>query len=1567
MTPHTRASLFRFRSILLFAAILCVLTASGAAAWMPEAAPAVARTVQYTYDAAGRLTTADYGEHVITYTYDNAGNPTHQEVGSGEQKLFLPMIQRLSLGWGGSVALAGLLLLLVAAAPRLERSGTQLRRAARRLARWARQLLHLTLLLALLLPAAMPTPARAQPPAPVTGAGPQTPLTPGIGLTRDWSYAVEVGDPIGAGSGAYRFTKPLMSLNTLIPLDLTLIYDINMGYVSNIWLPYRFYWSPYSVGKYDQNVNGKTFTTFQMPDGNWISFKRSGADWALADPTEDVGIAVYRDNGSSVRYTLHETTRYFFLMDPVAERVYLYEKVAGNRARLIRISDRNGNSLTYSYDPDYEAIDPTLLVRVDDGLGSYLRMNYTHVAGQIMLWQVWLREFDAAVVFRYDAAAADNGGALVLRSVEDTPFNTTTFAYSTANCPGGCVVQQTMALGNTPYTQTYSTVNLAGEADVRVTSQTDAHGNVTALAYSTTGNVVTATTADGATSHYEHFSAHSRPKALTDPQGSVIQLTKNEYEQITSVTDRLGGATTMTYHAPTGKLASLTNAAGGAIAFTYSPREQSFASPDATETTAFTFYDLIRVDYPATATYSAAAPDAVFEQFAYDDRGNVLTHTDTAGQLWTYICNARGQILTAANPTGGVATFTYDDATGTLATSTNSDAGAGVTTYTYYQGTKSLASITYPDGARVTLARDGNDRITVRRLVGAPGDTFLSRATYYDYDTNGNSTQVTDFAGATVMTYDAMDRIAQVRGGTGTTTTLAYDAVGRLATVSDPTGVVTTYGYDVRGGAAGSTHPWRNQVTRGGTTWRMSYDAEGLVAAATTPLGRTTTFARDALGNVTGVTDALGDTTTLTYDALNRLTTVTDPLNRTTAYGYDAHDLLTSVTAPGVGAATYDRDAAGNLTAIHDLNGNVWSFGYSANGRLIAQTDPLARTTTQSYDARGRLTVTTYPDAATLTRSYDAASNLIGLHSASSQATLRATTAVSLGFTYDRADRLTQTDGLLLAYDAENRVIGTSEGYATDYDATYDAAGRLKTVDYALSDLVATYTYSPTTGLLMRVSDSHGNAVDFSYDGDFRLAGLARSNGVTAALTWDAADRLTRIQDGSITDLRYTLDAAGQVTALHMNAPLDPATHLQGAANTLTFDAAGQISSAGYSYDACGRQTAAPGATYTWDDASRLAAINTTTLTYNGLGDVRTRSADGVTTHYYYNHALGMAPIVAEGQETASAARQTTPDTIFPARYYVYTPDGALLYSVDRDGRPTFYHFDRTGSTLALTDGSGAVTDAYAYDPYGKLLAHTGTSTQPFTFVGQWGVRHEAGTLYQMRARYYDAGTQRFLSREPSGQRIYDPLQINPYQYAKGDPVKYIDNSGNVPIDPDFLPQWTPEQQDQFTNELGALNDWLGERGSVGFKVQVDKKGRSSPYFDHSAGLMDAPETGIQFGFFVMKWACKFWGQRCDEEILKGLAVMEWLILHAGRRQALAILGKQEGIEKQLLQMQKQLRQRWQARVEAVNPEYQRERIEAANQRDQAMRSADAIVDQFSGFMLSPEEALSRMKGLLNR
>lgn len=1209
----------------------------------------------------------------------------------------------------------------------------------------------------------------AQGPAPTSTPAP-APRSPSGGpnaYNYDLGNPAAAFDPVSASNGAYMFGKSLFALGGPLPLNFDLYYHTNLPPSRASTLLMNFGWSPMTNGIANSpgiSGTGTTYTNIRLPNGNIIAFKKvlGSAAWALVGAGE-LGFA---DNGSRIQYALKETPHFFYLMDPVAGLVYIYTNSYGVADAPLDprcILDRNHNTLTFTFSDGK----PT---RIDDGLGRRLDLTFAYIS----FLETVTDQNGRQVTFTYDPSGADNGGYLTLRSVTDPMSRTTTFGYA-----GGfydLVAAETLPRGNKPISNTYAS------GSRNVISQRDAYSNTTI--FTKTGMVMAVQAPDGNIARYQHTSNFSPPKAYTDTTNAAVNLTKNGNNQITSITDRFGDTTSATFHAESGKLASVTNAKGNTLAYTYTAQDQTFTNPiSPTDQVTFTFYNLTRVDYPATAAALRAqrAPRAASEQFTYDARGNILTHTDQAGQVWTYTYNARGQVLTATSPTGGVATNTYN-ADATLASTTDSDPGIGATTFGY-DAYKRLNRITHPDATFVQIAYDLDDEITSITDEN-------NRAYTYAYDTNGNLTAITDPAGqVTNLAYDLMDRVTQIADRLNKTTTLAYDALGRAASTTDATGVAESYGYDSR---SNDSRTWLNRTTRAGQSWLANYDAEGLVASLTTPLSHTTTFARDKLGNVTGVTDPLGHTTTLAYDALNRLTGVTDPFSRTTAYGYDARDLLTSVTAPVVGTVTYQRDAAGNLTRITDLNGRNWNFGYSANGRLTSQTDPLTRTTTQAYDQRGRAGATTFPDSATLTPTYDAADNLTNLNYSG---------GLNLNYTYDNLDRLTTTNNLTLGYDAEGRITNTQDG-ATAFGATYDDAGRLKTATYNGGALVVTYTYSATSGVLTRVSDSRGTQIDFTYDQAFQLVGLNRSNGVNATFTRDQADRVTRIQDGAVLDLQYTLDAANQVTQLQMTAPLDPASNLQSPTSNFTYDAASQINTAGYAYDARGRQTAAPGTTYTWDGASRLTGVNTTTLTYTGLDDVRTRTSGGTTTHYYYNYALGLTSIVAETQESVirdqgsggreqngvSSTEYGVRNTQHATRYYIYTPGGALLYAIDAaTNQPSFYHFDRTGSTLALTDNSGNVTDAYAYDPYGKLLAHTGANPQPFTYVGQWGVRQESATLYQMRARYYDAATQRFLSREPLWTPVGDAQQTNPYGYAYNNPIQYVDAKGLAPVSLDDL------------------------------------------------------------------------------------------------------------------------------------------------------------------------------------
>jgi RHS repeat-associated protein len=100
----------------------------------------------------------------------------------------------------------------------------------------------------------------------------------------------------------------------------------------------------------------------------------------------------------------------------------------------------------------------------------------------------------------------------------------------------------------------------------------------------------------------------------------------------------------------------------------------------------------------------------------------------------------------------------------------------------------------------------------------------------------------------------------------------------------------------------------------------------------------------------------------------------------------------------------------------------------------------------------------------------------------------------------------------------------------------------------------------------------------------------------------------------------------------------------------------------------------------------------------------------------------------------------------------------------------TSYFTDALGSTVALTDGSGATSAEFTYEPYGKNTK-TGAGDTPFRYTG----RDDDGTgLYYYRARYYHPQLARFVAEDPIGLAG----GTNLYVYVAGSPLTYTDPRG---------------------------------------------------------------------------------------------------------------------------------------------------------------------------------------------
>jgi RHS repeat-associated protein len=123
---------------------------------------------------------------------------------------------------------------------------------------------------------------------------------------------------------------------------------------------------------------------------------------------------------------------------------------------------------------------------------------------------------------------------------------------------------------------------------------------------------------------------------------------------------------------------------------------------------------------------------------------------------------------------------------------------------------------------------------------------------------------------------------------------------------------------------------------------------------------------------------------------------------------------------------------------------------------------------------------------------------------------------------------------------------------------------------------------------------------------------------------------------------------------------------------------------------------------------------------------------------------------------------------------------GGVL-SQRRGNTSHYHHHDAMGSTRFLTDSSGTVTDTYLNDAWGNSVASTGTTVNPFRWVGKYGyyTDNSTGQIY-IRARMYQPTVARWASIDPlilQSQANADQQQ-NGYMHSVNTVTMLTDPSG---------------------------------------------------------------------------------------------------------------------------------------------------------------------------------------------
>jgi RHS repeat-associated protein len=211
-----------------------------------------------------------------------------------------------------------------------------------------------------------------------------------------------------------------------------------------------------------------------------------------------------------------------------------------------------------------------------------------------------------------------------------------------------------------------------------------------------------------------------------------------------------------------------------------------------------------------------------------------------------------------------------------------------------------------------------------------------------------------------------------------------------------------------------------------------------------------------------------------------------------------------------------------------------------------------------------------------------------------------------------------------------------------------------------------------------------------------------------------------------------------------------------------------------------------------------MTSAGSTTYAYNKNGAMTSKTTGTTTTSYRYDFegALTKADTVSYERDPferaiSSTVGTTTTDYLFDGSEAIREKTGTATTFYTRGledrlinrrggGEPIgYYHFDAIGSVVGLTNSTADLTDTYAYNAFGGVRERTGTSTQPYQYVGN--AYDSDAKLWDFHARAYDAGVGRFMSKDPVAGLATMPQTLNPYAYGVNGPLAYPDPSGKFP------------------------------------------------------------------------------------------------------------------------------------------------------------------------------------------
>ena len=653
------------------------------------------------------------------------------------------------------------------------------------------------------------------------------------------------------------------------------------------------------------------------------------------------------------------------------------------------------------------------------------------------------------------------------------------------------------------------------------------------------------------------------------------------------------------------------------------------------------------------------------------------------------------------------------------------------------------------------------------------------------YDNTGQlKSTVNSLGNRVTFTHDVAGRQIAIKDAIGNLETIVYDANGRTKATIDQLGKRWSFTHDNLGRQVASSNPLGNISTN-------VYDEEGNVVCIVNPIGNRTTLFYDKVGQNISVKDANGNTITTVYDNVGRVKSYINANSDITTWLFDANGNVKTMIDPMLNRYSFIYDAIGHETLRINPLGNRTTFSYDTAGNQTLRIDGNGNRRTCIYDSLFQVINRRYPDGSRATFTYDGNRNRTLMHdltgrysstfdSANRVITTKNPSSNMLTYSYDKLGNrilMIDPDGGRFTYSYNAKSLMTTlinpQGDRTTY--SYDDSGR-KIVKHVFSGSRTSWTYNACSDVTMlydfKSDDTVIMSFDYSYDNAHNRTRSLEANGDVVTWNYDLGYQLLSEHRSGINSYHntYSYDASGNRHVLEAD----------GAVTTYSVDNLNQLTK---SIDLNGTTT------YIYDNHGNLG------LAIKPNGDRTTVGWSFDNQPIVYNLPDSSLVTFSYSADKKRVQRATSTQT----SNYTWDDDNILLESDDlnatqvtyslelaefgklisqkRGSDTRIFHYDATGSTMALSDSDETTTDTMLYNAWGVLENRTGVSGLDYQYNGEVGYSFDALTnTFHVRDRDYCPDVARWLSSDPIGFADSPNLHL----YSLNNPIKYNDPSGNT-------------------------------------------------------------------------------------------------------------------------------------------------------------------------------------------